>query len=211
MEYLVGYFDVLNMHVTGMNDEVGASISGAFIKPLHFILSRHPHVRLEVFSDSLVTGCEPALIEDLLAMVSDLYRTWSADYILVKGGIVLGEIDSISGSFEKMLLNKLQKIRMHRLSGPAVIEAYKLSEIEFPGMCCFVNPHAEELIRAQAPGLLTNLEPVVLNWLDPEKVGSYQNLFREMLNRQELYIKTLKPHILATLEFIDRFRNERAL
>lgn len=207
MEYLVGCFDVLNMQVTGMNDEIGGDISGAFIKPLRFILARHPGIRVEVFYDSLVAGCEPAFTKEMVVMVSELFRAWCVDYILVKGALVLGEIDSVSGSFEKMLLDKLQKIRMHRLSGQAVVEAYKLSAHAYPGMCCLVNPQAEEFIRAQAPGFLGEMNPVILNWVESKKIESYQKLFQEMLESQELYVRELRPHIFATLQFINQFRN----
>jgi|GEM_PF-4532930 len=211
MEYLVGYFDVLNMHVDGMNDEVGAGIAEAFLKPLHFTASRHPKLRLEVFADSLVTGCEPAMVGELLTAVCELYRTWCTDYILVKGSVVLGEVDAVSGSFEKILLEKLQKIKMHRLSGPAVIEAFSLAEASAPGMWCLVSPRIGELIRQQHPAFLSEMVPAALNWIDPENIESYEHLFREMLTRQELYLEKLEPHIHATLRFFEQCREKRRI
>ncbi len=191
------------MHYTGTNAEVKESIVTAFLKPIRFVTAKYPDLKCEVFPDSLVLGCDPEFLETFLQIVRGMYRNWCANYILVRGGIAYGEIDSMSGFFEKSLLSLTNGMKMVRLNGPALADAYRLTEGEVPGMLCFFTPLLREVIRGNAPELITEDIPQSLVWFDSGNSAGYSSIFRMMLERTEPHLRKAAPHILATIEFIE--------
>lgn len=208
MDQVVGYFDVLNMQYAGTNTEAKESIATAFVKPIRFVAVKHSDLKCEVFPDSMVMGCNPEFLEPFLRIVQGLYRNWCANYVLVRGGIAYGEIESITGFFEKNLPTVADGMKMVRLSGPALADAYRLTESDVPGMLCFFTPSLAEVIQLNAPELVTEKNPHSLVWFDSGNAGAYSSIFRRMLERTELHLRKAETHILATIQFIEHYTQE---
>ncbi len=208
MEQVVGYFDVLNMHYAGTNTEARESITTAFVKPIRFVAVKHADLKCEVFPDSLVMGCNPEFLETYIQIVQGLYRNWCANYVLVRGGIAYGEIESISGSFEKRLPSVIDGMKMVRLNGPALADAYRLTENAVPGMLCFLTPVIAEVIKLNVPALVTAENPHSLVWFDSGNAEGYSSIFRMMLERTELHLRKAETHILATIDFLEQYTQD---
>ncbi len=205
MEYFVGYFEMVNMQYAGANVGLAQSLGNAFIKPIGYVAIRNPEIRFEAFEDSLVMGVEADDVDQFLEVLRSLYAAWSMSYLLVRGGVAFGEVDSVEGAFRKELLNQYQQIDMYRISGRPVIQAFRLVELDTPGMVCFLTPLTREIIEYQYPERIYGTNPSSYIWLEPARVEQFTELFTDMLGRPESHLQKSRPHIEATLEFLEYY------
>ncbi len=203
MRHIVGYFEVLNMQFIAENPDLQNTLLSAFIRPVTFIATDHPDLKFELFPDSMVLGCVPESLGDFVRILQRLFRNWSTNYLIVRGGVVSGQADVMSGAFEKVLVKELSGIHMWRFSGPAVVNAYHLSQSDVMGMVCLLSPDIAELTRAIDPAIVTHASPQRFVWPDPNHLESYVEVYNKMLNKNEIHLRQMKPHIEATIQFIE--------
>jgi len=206
MRHIIGYFEVLNMQFVAENTELHETYLSSFIRPVRFIASDHPDLKFELFSDSMVLGCIPESLEEFIGIIQRLFRNWSMDYLIVRGGVVSGQADAISGSFEKILVKELSGIQMWRFSGPAVVNAYQVTQSIAYGMICLLSPELVERTDIIDPTVVTHASPYRLFWPDPDHLESYVEIYQKMLKKSEIHLQRMTPHIEATVKFIEEMR-----
>ncbi len=200
MQYFVGYFEIIATKYSA--DKNAESLDGAFTKPIAYLAKRYPGVLMEVFEDSLILGGPADILPDIIDTIRGLYKSWSADYILVNGGVSYGEVEHLSDPFYRAFHYHLEKVVMRRVSGPAVHLAFSTSQLNKPGMLCRVHPLASAKISEKHPEVL-GMEGSQLIWIDPEKLDSYQHIFQLMLLDDTMLTPTAEAVIIGTLDFLD--------
>jgi hypothetical protein len=197
---LVGYFEIT---ATKYNSDKNAqSLDAAFTKPVAFLARRYPELVFEVFEDSLVLSGLREQAPDFVQTVQGLFTSWSADYILARGGISYGEISHMSDPFNKTLHVNLKNLQMRRIEGPGLHLAYQISATNGPGMICLVNKAAAHVIMSVSPEALSK-DRNQLIWIESTQLESFRHIFQLMLLDEAMRMPSVESTILGTIDFLD--------
>lgn len=200
MNLLVGYFEIT---ATKYNSDKNAqSLDAAFTKPVAFLARRYPDLIFEVFEDSVVLSGSRDQISVFIETIQGLFTSWSADYILVRGGISYGEISHISDPFTKMLHVNLNNLPMRRIEGPGLNMAYQESASNGPGMICLVTKEAAHLIMSVRPEALSKDRDQLI-WIESTQLESFRHIFQLMLLDEFMAMPSVESTILGTIDFLD--------
>ncbi|MFZ2447567.1 MAG: hypothetical protein WAW37_14525 [Syntrophobacteraceae bacterium] len=123
-EAIVAYFDVLGFSEKKDDEDIELCLLD-FLAPLAVAAERYPNVRFNVFSDCAFVAASIESASDLLSAVRFAFLQWSADGILVRGGLSSGTYTENSSS-ALTLAAPLKNFVGNIFSGSGVTGAVKL-------------------------------------------------------------------------------------
>lgn len=89
---IVGFFDILGTREAVLQDRFSDLTALDFAGPAGIAAELIPSMRFAVFSDSVIASAESGDERSFLKAVALMYGQWFADFVLVRGGIAVGEI-----------------------------------------------------------------------------------------------------------------------
>src|ERR1051326_3479254 len=92
MDSFVAFLDILGTRERVGSGEFSALDTLDFANPAGMVASRNPQIRVAVFSDSVILSCDKSELHPFVSALSYLYSSWTSDFVLVRGGVSLGEI-----------------------------------------------------------------------------------------------------------------------
>lgn len=208
MAHLVGFFDILGTSEMVKGDIFSDSHILDFSNAVGLAALDHPAFRFAVFSDTVIISCNANRVSEFISVVKEMHSHWFADYIFVRGGIALGEIQWVDCDVDKQVFSKLPNFSHARVYGKALIEAYNLERQSGPGMLCFVSENAANLFSKAVPGSIFSSLSHILVWMPPEKLDKLRKIFKSLTEGKGISIEAQR-HFLTTNRFLEQIRSRK--
>ncbi|MHC4440892.1 MAG: hypothetical protein ACYS3S_26380, partial [Planctomycetota bacterium] len=165
MSNFVAYLDILGTSSKIINEQFSDALMLDFSSPVALAAIRHSKCRFAVFSDCVILSCPGAKPYEFLEVIGNMYLSWCADAIFVRGGIALGEIKWVDFYSDKKEFNKQENFSHARVYGKALVEAYRLEQSSGPGALPFVGNEAAERLEKVIPSSIYRGQNNVLKFL----------------------------------------------
>lgn len=127
-----------------MNDRFSDFVSLDFVGPVAVAARYYPKLRFAVFSDSVIVSAEDGDERIFLRAVTYISGQWLADYILVRGGIAVGDIRWVDSKMNDEMFRTFQNLMYARVYGKALILAHDIEQKSGPGAITFLTDIAAQ-------------------------------------------------------------------
>jgi hypothetical protein len=163
-EAIVAYFDILGF--SGKSNAADlkrtlADFAGPWVEPARTF----KHVRFNIFSDCAFVAAPIEKAADLLSSIRYAFLQWTADGILVRGGIGLGTYTQNRSVVHDIATENLF---WSYFSGSAVVEANKYESMGKGALLFSSNACADFLARKFAEPVFTFGHHKIIGWSDDE-------------------------------------------
>ncbi len=149
---IVAFLDVLGTKEAVMSGRFSDIQALDFVGPAGVAASFFKDLRFAVFSDSIVIsaaeGCETQLVQAL----SMMYGNWFSDFVLVRGGIAIGDICWVDQPGVDERFRRLRNLSFARLYGSGLVRAYEIEERSGPGAICYLSESAAGTLSDRISG-----------------------------------------------------------
>jgi hypothetical protein len=135
-----------------------------FVNPVCLLAQDIPSLQCGAFSDSVVISTTGEDVASILTGLSFLFRCWMSDYIFVRGGLAIGEINWLDMGTTDSDWRRLKNLAFARVYGNGLLNAQEIERSSGPGAVCFVSPTASGLVRAFNADLILRGPVDVLVW-----------------------------------------------
>ena len=166
MGHLVAFLDILGTKEMVKQDQFGDMHILDFANPVGLMARTSLNTRFAVFSDCVIMSTPMEKHEEFVAVISYTYSQWFSDYILVRGGISLGEIFWVDHSASDDLFHNLKNFAYSRVYGKALVAAHKLEQSSGPGAICYVDESASEFLHEMNENYIVQGQTDALVWSD---------------------------------------------
>jgi hypothetical protein len=196
---LVAFLDILGTEEMVRNDEFDDFQSLDFVNPVCIMARYNPKLRFAVFSDSVIVASPTDDASKFVSVLSFLYTQWFADYVLVRGGVSVGEIRWVDQPSIDGIFRGLPNLAYARVYGKALVEAHRLEQRSGPGAICFVDEKASELLRTANDNYVLLGQTDALIWTDRRQLENWCKVSKFYLDRQKVGTEA-RRHMRATAE-----------
>jgi len=145
----IAFLDMLGTTSQVKMNRYGLIDSLDFANPVGIAAHLFPNTRSAVFSDCIIVSCSVEHTNDFVRALGFMYGQWYADYILVRGGISVGEINWVDHQPSDSIFSALQNFTCTRVYGKGLIAAYELENRSLPGALCYIDEKSSELLSAK--------------------------------------------------------------
>jgi hypothetical protein len=159
---LIGFFDILGTREAVLDGRFSDLISLDFAGPAGLAARFFPTVRVAAFSDSVIISAEDGDEKSFLGAVALMYGQWYADFVLVRGGVALGDIRWVEHKPADDLFGVNKNFVCSRVYGTGLVWAYELEQRSGPGAIPFLTePAAERLLTLDSMSVINGITPML--------------------------------------------------
>lgn len=205
MNKLVGYFDILG--IKNMIKEQGADFDDSILRDFGaaatMVVLDSSDVTLDAFSDSVLISAKLSNYKQFVKTVRQMYAQWISDYILVRGGISIGDFDK-SINPASYFARGSSRITTSLVYGEALVEAVRLERTNIPGALCFMNEITQDYFINKMPSVVLG---EMFIWCYKKDIKYLKASFELYLSREKN--EDRKRHLLGTLDFLNKIKKQK--
>jgi len=205
MSHLVAFLDILGTKEMVKQDQFGDMHILDFANWVGLIARTSLNTRFAVFSDCVIMSTSMEKHQEFVAAISFIYSQWFSDYILVRGGISIGEIWWVDHSASDDLFHNLKNFAYSRVYGKALVAANKLEQSSGPGAICYVDESASEFLYQMNENYILQGQTDALVWSDVAGVDYFHKLVSSFLSQEEKGSE-MRRHLKATVEYFSSIK-----
>jgi hypothetical protein len=208
-EAITAYLDVLGFSHKKSAEDMEMTLQD-FAGPLVFSANFFRNIRFNIFSDCAFVTTSIENAAPLLSSIRFAFTQWTADSILVRGGIALGSYKEIHGTLNEIAPRNLFG---SFFAGSAVTEAVRL-EGSGTGALLFVSNECAEFYREKyAEPLFYRPGARVIGWSDSAGilywfVGVSLLRLLKILSTEDGLRHSATPHLLSNVRYSLEASNE---
>jgi hypothetical protein len=159
---IVGFFDILGTREAVLHDRFSDLTALDFAGPAGIAAELIPSMRFAVFSDSVIASAESGDERSFLKAVALMYGQWFADFVLVRGGIAVGEIRWVDYEAVDKHFRKCKNLACARVYGKGLVLAHELEQRSGPGAISYLTEQAAAALSAIEPNaVLPGISPAL--------------------------------------------------
>lgn len=164
-----------------------------FVNPAGIAALENPDLRFAAFSDSIVVSADEHLAERFVATLGSLFRSWFSDFVFVRGGVALGEIEWVDGT-DDVDFRALRNFQYARVFGRALAEAVDVEKSSGPGAVCFLSEGAASSLRTVRESFVVAGLVPMLAWADAQTADQFRRAVAEARGFAERHRKATEAH-----------------
>lgn len=159
---LIGFFDILGTREAVLGGRFSDLTALDFSGPAGLAAKFFPSIRVGVFSDSVVVSADDGDERSFLGAVALMYGQWYADFVLVRGGVAVGEIRWVEHKPADELFAANKNFACSRVYGSGLVWAYELEQRSGPGAIPFLTElAADRLSILDSNSVLVGISPML--------------------------------------------------
>lgn len=202
--HLVAFLDILGTTELTRSGHF-ASIPFDFVNAAGLACKFLPRIRGAAFSDCVVLSCHSSTPLDFISALAFVHRQWFSDAILVRGGVVLGEINWLDQEAGDDFFDNIKNFLYARVYGKGLIEASLLERKSGPGALCHVSDAAASVLEASVPACIFRGPSNLFVWPGSRGVEWNHHFFTNLVNTRN-HDSPEGRHLRATLWFFDQLK-----
>ncbi len=203
--HLVAFLDILGSTELTRSGQFG-SYPFDFVNAAGAACMFIPRIRGAAFSDSVLLSCQGNYPLDFISALAFVHRNWFADAILVRGGVVLGEIEWLGHDAADHFFDNLKNFLYARVYGNGLVEAQLLEKKSGPGALCHVSQSAASVLAAALPACIFRGPSNLFVWPGNRGVEWHHSHFTRLVSNRDPDSPEGR-HLGATLWFFDQLKN----